>query len=72
MPDSQHNLVMNEDGGGNRISEEQIKRYLIKTLGEAPQPEWGLPGGWGQYLAGELLLCTANCASCVQARALST
>jgi len=26
---------------------------LCYTLGEeAPQPEWGLPDGWGQYLSG--------------------
>lgn len=42
-----------ENGGGNRVSEEQIKKYLCYTLGEeAPQPEWGLPDGWGQYLSG--------------------
>lgn len=43
-----------DNGGGNRVSEEQIKNYLRKTLGEeAPQPEWGLPEGWGQYLSGK-------------------
>ncbi|KAF5843285.1 hypothetical protein DUNSADRAFT_87 [Dunaliella salina] len=47
-----------DNGGGNRVSEEQIKNYLRKTLGEeAPQPEWGLPEGWGQYLSE--LLCWA-------------
>ncbi|GAB4818490.1 hypothetical protein N2152v2_005536 [Parachlorella kessleri] len=40
-----------EAGGGNRISEEQIKFYLEKTLGAAPRPTWGVPGGWNQYLA---------------------
>ena len=39
-----------EGGGGNRISEEQIKSYLENTLGEAPRPQWGCPGGWGNYL----------------------
>ena len=42
-----------EGGGGNRISESQIKHFLDSTLGEAPRPEWGLPNGWGAYLAGE-------------------
>lgn len=52
MPTSQSNLLIgDESGGGNRISEEQIKRYLDATLGEAPKPAWGLPDGWGQYLA---------------------
>lgn len=43
-----------DDGGGNRISEEKIKRYLEATLGEAPRPEWGVPNGWELYLS-ELL-----------------
>ncbi len=48
-----------DNGGGNRVSEEQIKNYLQKTLGEeAPQPEWGLPEGWGHYLSG---LCWPGC-----------
>ena len=38
-----------EGGGGNRISEDQIKSYLDNALGEAPRPAWGLPGGWGDY-----------------------
>lgn len=42
-----------ENGGSNRVSEEQIKAFLKGTLGEAPQPDWGLPNGWGLYLAGE-------------------
>ena len=46
-------VVSDEGGGGNRVSEEQIKDYLRHTVGlEAPQPEWGLPKGWGDYLAG--------------------
>lgn len=40
-----------EAGGGNRISEEQIKGYLDTTLGEAPRPMWGVPGGWNSYVA---------------------
>ena len=40
-----------EGGGGNRISEDQIKSYLDGALGEAPRPLWGLPGGWGDYCA---------------------
>lgn len=40
-----------EAGGGNRISEDQIKTYLKATLGDAPKPIWGVPEGWGQYLA---------------------
>jgi len=53
MPNSVHHLSLSDEGGGgNRVSEEQIKEYLRLTLGtEAPQPEWGLPDGWGQYLS---------------------
>lgn len=51
VPQSLPHLATTEDGGGNRISEEQIKYYLDKTLGHAPRPDWGLPRGWGQYLA---------------------
>jgi hypothetical protein len=40
-----------EIGGGNRISEEQIKSYLDRTLGQAPRPAWGMPYGWNAYLA---------------------
>lgn len=45
MPHSEPLLrVGREDAnGGNRVSEEQIRNYLAKSLGEAPQPEWGLP-----------------------------
>ena len=42
-----------EGGGGNRISEERIKYFLDSTLGEAPRPSWGVPQGWGEYLAGK-------------------
>ena len=39
----------------SRVSEPEIKEYLRRVLGsEAPQPEWGLPDGWGAYLAGEM------------------
>ena len=41
-----------EGGGGNRISEEQIKTYLDSILGEAPRPDWGVPQGWGAYISG--------------------
>ena len=41
-----------EGGGGNRISEDQIKSYLENALGDAPKPVWGVPGGWGEYCAG--------------------
>jgi hypothetical protein len=46
-------LVSNTDeqGGGNRISEEQIKSYLDRALGDAPRPAWGVPAGWHVYLA---------------------
>lgn len=44
--------VSDEGGGGNRISEDQIKNFLDKTLGEAPRPAWGVPNGWGYYLSG--------------------
>lgn len=43
-----------EGGGGNRISEDQIKSYLENALGEAPRPTWGLPNGWGEY-------CSSGC-----------
>ena len=53
MPHSEPYLrIGGEDtNGGNRVSEEQIRNYLATSLGEAPQPAWGLPQGWGQYLA---------------------
>ena len=54
-----------EGGGGNRISEEQIKSYLENTLGEAPRPVWGCPGGWGSYLCG----AAPGRAKCTYARA---
>lgn len=46
-------LIGNTDeaGGGNRISEEQIKNYLERAMGEAPRPGWGVPTGWYGYLA---------------------
>jgi hypothetical protein len=45
MPHSEPYLrVGGEDSnGGNRVSEDQIRNYLATSLGEAPQPEWGLP-----------------------------
>jgi hypothetical protein len=53
IPTSLPHLKMDEAGGGNRVSEEEIKNYMEKVLGEqAPQPKWGLPDGWGSYLAG--------------------
>jgi hypothetical protein len=53
MPRSECYLrIGGEDSGGNRVSEDQIRSYLSTTLGQAPLPEWGLPQGWGQYLAG--------------------
>eukprot|EP00967_Tisochrysis_lutea_P083118 scaffold115378_cov17-Tisochrysis_lutea.AAC.1 len=59
-----------DNGGGNRVSEEQIKNYLRKTLGEeAPQPEWGLPEGWGQYLSGVCLGWHASAMPCACAHA---
>jgi hypothetical protein len=33
------------------VSESEIKTYLHSVLGSAPRPEWGLPDGWGAYLA---------------------
>ena len=54
LPQSMKFVPKDEDGSGNKVTESQIKLYLKRTLGEeAPQPEWGLPQGWGQYLAGE-------------------
>ena len=47
-----HIATSDEGGGGNRISEEQIKVYLDSTLGDAPRPAWGIPNGWGDYVAG--------------------
>ena len=43
LPQSIAYIGANEEaGGGNRISEEQIKNYLEKTLGDAPRPPWGV------------------------------
>jgi hypothetical protein len=33
------------------VSAGQIRMYLAKSLGDAPQPDWSLPNGWGEYLA---------------------
>jgi hypothetical protein len=48
MPHSEPCLrIGGEDmNGGNRVSEEQIRNYLATSLGDAPQPEWGLPQVW--------------------------
>lgn len=56
-----------EGGGGNRISEDQIKLYLDSALGEAPRPTWGVPSGWGEYLAGKTLFWLPHdyCSSCL-------
>ena len=35
----------------SRVSEAEIRAYLHAALGSAPRPEWGLPEGWGDYLA---------------------
>ncbi|KAI3428065.1 hypothetical protein D9Q98_006449 [Chlorella vulgaris] len=52
LPQSISHIGANEEaGGGNRISEEQIKNYMEKTLGEAPRPAWGVPNGWYSYLS---------------------
>ncbi|KAK9797754.1 hypothetical protein WJX73_006847 [Symbiochloris irregularis] len=52
IPHSGHLITTgDEGGGGNRISEEQIKAYLDNTLGEGPRPTWGVPGGWGEFLS---------------------
>ncbi|KAI7842903.1 hypothetical protein COHA_003415 [Chlorella ohadii] len=52
LPQSIAYIGANEEaGGGNRISEEQIKTYLEKTLGDAPRPQWGVPNGWYSYVA---------------------
>eukprot|EP00955_Chlamydomonas_euryale_P105919 365668-Chlamydomonas_euryale.AAC.6 len=40
-----------EGGGGNRVSEGQIKEYMTRVLGDAPKPTWGMPSGWGAYLS---------------------
>jgi hypothetical protein len=42
-----------------QVQADDIKVYIAATLGEAPKPDWGLKNGWGQYLAGELVLCCA-------------
>ena len=55
IPHSISYISTAEEGGrGNWISVEQIKGYLENTLGEAPRPQCGCPGGWGAYLGREL------------------
>lgn len=49
MPSSMR--LLTNHGAGNRVSEQHIVRYLRDCLGEAPQPTWGCPEGWGSYLA---------------------
>ena len=51
MPHSAAYVLTADEGGGNRLAETEVKHYLACTLGDAPPPEWGLPGGWGDYLA---------------------
>eukprot|EP00884_Botryococcus_braunii_P013755 jgi/Botrbrau1/22380/Bobra.0002s0057.1 len=60
--------VADEGGGGNRISEEQIKSYLDNTMGEAPRPPWGVPEGWGKYLADVFSWATGRPVSAQQAK----
>lgn len=63
-------FISEDNGGGNRVSEEQIREYLRATLGDgAPQPEWGLPRGWGQYLADLLAWATGSVVTKDQAMA---
>ena len=34
------------------MSEPQIRLFLMRALGQAaPQPDWGVPGGWEEYFA---------------------
>jgi len=49
-----HSLVENAE---NRISEEEIRSFLDATFGKggpergfAPQPKWGTPNGWSEYI----------------------
>ena len=52
FPQTYETLAVVQHGHPNsRSSEEDIKDYLHGVLGEAPRPEWGLPDGWGSYLA---------------------
>jgi len=52
FPQTYETLAVVQHGHANsRSSEEDIKDYLHGVLGEAPRPEWGLPDGWGSYLA---------------------
>ena len=53
MPRFLPKLPSGEPGGGNRLSEPQIKEFLAEVLGDAPHPTWGLPEGWSTYVAGE-------------------
>lgn len=39
----------------------RCRSYLANTLGDAPYPQWGVPQGWGNYLAGTLLLRFLKC-----------
>ena len=52
IPHSAPHVAVGDDGGGNRLSEDQIKAFLAATLGDgAPRPPWGVPSGWAAYLA---------------------
>ena len=52
IPHSAPHVAVGDDGGGNRLSEDQIKAFLAATLGDgAPRPPWGVPAGWAAYLA---------------------
>lgn len=34
-----------------QVNKGQIQTYLANTLGEMAEPPWGLPLGWGSYIA---------------------
>lgn len=46
-----------------QVNKCQVSTYLSKALGEMAEPPWGVPLGWGSYVAGEVDACTQLCAS---------
>ena len=47
-----------DDSGGNKVSEAEIRQYLGRMIGEAPDVAWGVPEGWSTCVASACRLRT--------------
>ncbi|MEW5315231.1 MAG: hypothetical protein WDW38_006677 [Sanguina aurantia] len=48
---NQDNATKVKEGCGNKVNRDQIHAYLTNALGEMQEPAWGVPLGWGAYVA---------------------